>query len=98
MIAVAVGDIDRGEVLPARYDPIRQSLRLLGRQKSVHENGVAFTLDERRRIRHPPQFFLAWRQIAGEAWTLHGKHGPAKIGIGYRDCSHRQLLFRSQRW
>ena len=58
---------------------------MLGRQKSVHENGVALTLDERRRIRHPPQFFLAGRQIAGEARTLHGKHVPAKIGIGYRD-------------
>jgi hypothetical protein len=44
MIAVSVGDIDRGEVLAARVDPIQQGLRLLGREKGVHENGVALTL------------------------------------------------------
>src|SRR6202049_1892346 len=40
MIAVSVGDVNRGEVLSARDDPIQQSLRLLGREKGVHENGV----------------------------------------------------------
>src|SRR5712664_1966889 len=67
MIAVSMGDIDRGEVLAACDDPIQQSLRLLGREKGVHENGVAFTVDECRRIRHPHQLFLAGWQIATEA-------------------------------
>jgi hypothetical protein len=59
MIAVSMGDVDRGKILAARDDPTQQSLRLLSRQKSVHENSVALTVDERRRIRHPHQFFLA---------------------------------------
>jgi hypothetical protein len=56
MIAVPVGDVNRGEILAARDDPIRQSLRLLRCEKSVHQNGVALTGDECRRIGHPPQF------------------------------------------
>src|SRR6266404_8955679 len=44
MIAVPVGDVNRGEVLAARDDPIQQSLRLLRREKGVHENGVALIL------------------------------------------------------
>src|SRR5260221_13904048 len=50
MIAVPVGDVNGGEVLAARDDPIQQSLRLLRREKGVHENGVALTADECRRF------------------------------------------------
>ncbi len=59
MIAVSVGDIDGYEVLATRDDPIQESLRLPGLKKGVHENGVALTVDKRRRIRDPHQFFLA---------------------------------------
>src|SRR4030081_3715026 len=76
VIAMSVGDIDLGEVLAARDDPIQQSLRLLGREKGVHENGVAFTVDECRRIRDPHQPFLAGWQIAAEARTLYRKYIP----------------------
>src|SRR3954462_10727738 len=55
MIRVSVGDIDRGQVLSTRDDPIDQRLRLLRRDKSVHENSVSLTVDERRRICDPPQ-------------------------------------------
>src|SRR6266436_4332560 len=43
MIAVPMGDVNGGEVLAARDDPIQQSLRLLRGEKGVHENGVALT-------------------------------------------------------
>src|SRR5882757_5815435 len=81
MIAVPVGDVNGGEVLAARDDPIQQSLRLLRREKGVHENGVALTADECRRIRHPHQFFLAGRQIANKAGALYREYIPLKISF-----------------
>src|SRR6202140_2136079 len=93
MIAVPVGDVNRGEVLAARDDPIQQSLRLLRREKGVHENGVALTADECRRIRHPPQFFLAGWQIANEARALYREYIPLKISFRSVDCIHREVLF-----
>src|ERR1700687_2419173 len=92
VIAMSVGDIDLGEVLAARDDPIQLRLRLLGREKGVHENGVAFTVDECRRIRHPHQLFLAGRQIAAEATTLYRKYIPLKSSVSSVGCPHRQLL------
>ena len=53
MIAMCVGDVNCGEVLAARDDPAQQSLRLLDREKSVHEDGISLAADERRRICHP---------------------------------------------
>src|SRR5260221_1870321 len=79
MIAVPVGDVNGGEVLAARDDPIQQSLRLLRGEKGIHENGVALAADECRRIRHPHQFFLAGRQIANEARALYREYIPLKI-------------------
>src|ERR1700682_2185641 len=91
MITMSVGHIDRGEVLAARDDPIQQSLRLLRREKGVHENGVALTGDECRRIRHPHQFFLAGWQIANEARALYREYIPLKISFRI----HCRVLFWS---
>src|ERR1700731_3466542 len=66
MIAMCVGDVNCGEVLAARDDPAQQSLRLLDREKSVHQDGISLAADERRRICHPHQLFLAGRQITSE--------------------------------
>src|SRR6266446_5061247 len=96
MIAVPVGDVNGGEVLAARDDPIQQSLRLLRREKGVHENGVALTADECRRIRHPHQFFLAGWQIANEARALYREYIPLKISFRSVDCFHRRVLFWCQ--
>src|SRR6202030_1072297 len=89
MVTMSVGDIDRGEVPAARDDPIQQSLRLLGREKGVHENGVALAEDERRGICHPHQFFLARRQIASETRAPYREHLPLKIIAGTVGCVHR---------
>src|SRR6266436_3818231 len=96
MIAVSVGDIDLGKVLAASDDPIQQSLRLLGREEGVHENGVALTVDECRRIRHPHQFFFAGWQIAAEARALYREYIPLKISFRSVDCIHRRVLFWCQ--
>src|ERR1700738_3031803 len=84
MIAVPVGDVNRGEVLAARDDPIQQSLRLLRREK-----GIALPADECRRIRHPHQFFLAGRQIANEARALYREYIPLKSSFRI----HCRVLF-----
>src|ERR1700730_15193743 len=95
MIAMPVSDIDLGEVLAARDDPIQLRLRLRGRKKGVHENGVAFTVDECRQIRHPHQRFLAGWQIAAEARTLYRQYIPLKINVSERHLRHG--LFSSLR-
>src|ERR1700731_983413 len=94
MIAMSVGDVNCNEILAARYDPAQQSLRLLDREKSVHEDGISPAADERRRICHPHQLFLAGWQITREARTPYCEHIPAQAGVsgfgrrhhGLRDC------------
>src|ERR1700730_13196907 len=93
MSAVRVGVVNLSEVLAARDDPIQKNLRLLRCEKSVHENGVALTADECRRIRHPPQFFLARWQIANEARALYREYIPLKISFRSVDCIHRRVVF-----
>ena len=66
-----------------------KSLRLVRREKGVHENGVALTADECRRIRHPHQFFLAGWQIANEARALYREYIPLKISLRI----HCRVLF-----
>src|SRR6266853_5541185 len=95
MIAMSVGEVNCGEVLAARDDPAQQSLRLLDREKSVHKDGISLAADERRRIRHPHQFFLAGRQIATEARALYREYVPLKSIVAGVGCTHRQVLCRS---
>src|ERR1700752_888347 len=87
MTAVPVGDVNCGEVLAARDDPVQQSLRLLRREKSVHEDSVSLAVDERRRICHPHQLFLAGWQITSEARALYCEHIPAQAGVGWLQSS-----------
>src|ERR1700736_2106629 len=88
MIAMCVGDVNRGEVLTARHDPAQQSLRLLDREKSVHEDGISLAADERRRICHPHQLFLAGWQITSEVRAPYGEHIPAQAGVSGFNCHH----------
>src|ERR1700726_4055495 len=91
MIAMSVGDVNRGEVLTTRHDPAQQSLRLLDREKSVHEDGISLAADERRRICHPHQLFLAGWQITSEASAPYCEHIPAQAGVSGFSCSHHGL-------
>src|SRR5260370_4993208 len=91
MIAMSVGDVNRGEVLPALHDPAQQSLRLLDREKSVHEDGISLAADERRRICHPHQLFLAGWQITSEARAPYCEHIPAQARVSRFNRSHHCL-------
>src|ERR1700719_325032 len=91
MIAMCVGDVNCGEVLAACGDPVQQSLRLLDREKSVHEDSVSFAVDERRRICHPHQLFLAGWQITSKSRAPYCEHIPAQAGVSGFNCSHHGL-------
>src|SRR2546430_208801 len=41
MIAMAMGGVDRRQILSARHDPIRQGTRLLDRNRGVDQDSVA---------------------------------------------------------
>jgi hypothetical protein len=47
VIAVAVRDADRGEVLPGRPDPLRHPPRVLGGKDGVDQHRVALAADQR---------------------------------------------------
>jgi hypothetical protein len=70
MIAVAVSDIDRGQILAARRDPFHRGMRLLDGKKGVDENSVPFALNKCDRCRHPHPFFFSRWQVAGEALAI----------------------------
>src|ERR1700731_1022552 len=89
MIAVCVGDVNCGEVLAARDDPVQQSLRLLDREKGVHKDSVSAAVDECRRICHPHQLFLAGWQITSEARAFNCEHIPAQASSGF-SCRHHR--------
>src|SRR6266571_2276911 len=91
MVAVAVGDIDSGQVLAVRFDPLYQSVRLLDGEKGVDEDGVALTVDEGRRVRRPHQLFLARWQVAGNAPASCHEHVPVKLQVSRFDVSHTFL-------
>src|ERR1700693_1813411 len=91
MIAMCVGDVNRGEVLAARNDPAQHSLRLLDREKSVHEDGISLAADERRRICHPHQLFLAGWQIASKTRAPYCEHIPAQACVSGFSCGHHGL-------
>src|ERR1700689_938685 len=70
MVPMAVSDIDRGQVLAARRDPLDQRRSLLDRQKGVDENGILLAEDEGGRCGHPSPLLLARRQVADEALAI----------------------------
>src|SRR5271154_6135408 len=70
MVAMAVSDVDRGQVLAARRDPLHQRGHLLDRQKGIDENCIPPADDEGRRSGHPSPLLLAWRQVASEALAV----------------------------
>src|SRR5579859_4310859 len=47
MIAVAMGGVDRRQILSARHNPIRQGARLLDRNRGVDQDGVALARNKR---------------------------------------------------
>src|SRR6266404_9526507 len=60
MITVAMGRIDRRQILSARPNPIREGSSLLDRNRGVDQNSVALPRNKRRRNRGPRPLFFAW--------------------------------------
>src|SRR4051812_6306825 len=99
MIGMPMGDINRGQIVAALGDPIRQSPRLLRREKGIDEDSVSLARDERRRIGYPcsaSQFFLTGRQIATRA--LYGEHVPFKVRAGHGGDSRIRRNLRPGPW
>src|SRR5207245_7720267 len=53
MIAMAVGRVNRSQVLAARHDPVRQGLRGFGGKEGVDQHGIPLAVDQRGRIGYP---------------------------------------------
>jgi hypothetical protein len=82
VIAVPVGDVDRGQVPAAGDDPVQLSLRLVDGEEGVDEDRIAAAADERRAVRHPGQVLAAGRQVAAQARPLEGENLPREFGVG----------------
>src|SRR4029077_16317063 len=67
VIAMAMGGVDRRQILSARRNPIRQGARLLDRNRGVDQDSVAFPRNKSGRNRRPRSLFFAWRQIARDS-------------------------------
>src|SRR5580692_10087505 len=86
MIAVAVSDVDRSQVLTARRDPFHCCVRLLDGKKGVDENSVPFAIDKCGRCRHPhPSFFPRW-QVAVETLAFCHKDVPFQRSTYWSSC------------
>src|SRR2546425_4356058 len=105
MITVAMGGVDRRQILSARHNPIRQGARLLDRNRGVDQDSVALPRNKRRRNRRPGPLFFSWRQIARDGrYAGRQEHVPpqgrflsCRSGIGGTavGLSHRTGLVSS---
>src|ERR1700692_342248 len=64
MIAVAMGGVDRRQILSAGRNPIRQVARLLDGDRGVDQDSVPLPRNESGRNRRPRPLVGAWGQIA----------------------------------
>src|SRR5258708_39038938 len=62
MVAMAVGEIDRGQVFAVRFDPLYQGVRLLDGHQCIDADSVPLAGDEGRRYRRPQPLCYARRQ------------------------------------
>src|SRR5713226_7036722 len=76
MIAMAMGQVNRGQILAARHNPVRQSLRSFGGKEGIDQHSITFAVDQRGRVGHPRQGLVAWRQLPVEAGPLGDEHRP----------------------
>jgi len=53
MIAMAMGQVNRGQILAARHNPVCQSLRSFGGKEGIDQHSITFAIDQRGRVGHP---------------------------------------------
>jgi hypothetical protein len=81
VIAVAVGDVDRRQILAMSGNPVGEVTRLVGGQQRVYEDGILLAGDERRRYRRPQPLLSAGRRVvAGGRLECRHVHIPGEWG------------------
>ncbi len=48
MIAMSMGQVNRGQVLAARHNPVRQSPRSFGGKEGIDQHSIPFAVDHSR--------------------------------------------------
>lgn len=81
MIGMGVGDVDRAQVLAGRGNPVSEFPRVRLREKSVNQQGIPFTVNQRGRIRYPFQLVLAQRCALGRAGAPTDEQLPLQGGV-----------------
>ena len=76
VIAMSVRDVDRGQVLAARSDPISQFRGGLDGEERVDKDCIAGTVDKRCRVRHPFEVVFANRRVTTEAGPRFASSPP----------------------
>src|SRR5215467_1497903 len=79
---MGVSDVNGGEVFAAPDDPIYKLLRVLNRQKRIHEYCITLVMNERHRIGYPFQMLAARRNSPRGARTLLGEKLPFQLRHG----------------
>jgi hypothetical protein len=79
---MCVGDVNCGEVLAARDDPVQLSLRLLRREKSVHEDSVSLAVEALgpRSTNDPSRRSC---RIAGVMLQSASSRSGLRLGVGW---------------
>src|SRR5216683_2621288 len=88
MIAMAMRQVNRGQILTARYDPVRQSPRSFGGKEGIDQHSITFAVDQRGRVGHPSQGLVAWRQLPVEAGPLGDEHRPLQESVFMARSGH----------
>src|SRR6202166_3508765 len=70
MVTVAVGRVDRRQVLAALHDPVDNFLVLIDRDRCIHQHRILLARDKRRRNGRPFHFVSSGRKIAGDHRNL----------------------------
>jgi hypothetical protein len=88
MIGMGMGDIDRGQALAGRGDPISQFPRLRLREESIDQQGILFAMNQRGRVRHPFQLVFARRRALGRAGAPADEQLPLQGLVALRCLGH----------
>jgi hypothetical protein len=70
MVAMRMGQIDRGQVFPTLLQPIYQLSVLVNGCKGINQNGILGACDQRGGIGDPLQRLRAWWDVTGKAGAL----------------------------
>jgi hypothetical protein len=87
VVAVAVRDVDVGQVLAAVPDLVDELYGVIEREERVDQHRVSAAADQRRRVRDPQQRLIAGRDVGIDPGTFRVEHlvlepGPRLASFG----------------